>query len=86
MDAHTMEIGRTIKCTVEEYLRGLMVESTKVNTSKTKSKGMALFTGQMVGNTLDNGLMESNTVQALLLLLMANNVMENGITEKELDG
>lgn len=55
--------GEIIKCMVEAFLYGLMVENTKVNTSMIKNKDMDSFAGLMVDLIKDSGKMENKTVR-----------------------
>ena len=78
--------GRTIKCMAEESLHGLMAESTKENTLKTRSKVKVPFIGQMEGDILGLGLTENNMGRELSWQLMVNRGRESGIMAKGRNG
>jgi len=86
MDVNMRVSGEITKCTVEEHLLGRMEESTLVNMLMTRNKDMVNSSGLMEDVTRETGTMENSMAKEFMLRVKVPKDMENGETEKELDG
>ena len=68
MVADLRENGKTIKCTEEGFLLGLMEDATKGSISMIKSRVQVSLLGQMVVNMTANGSMANNMVSVHITL------------------
>jgi hypothetical protein len=84
--ASTMVNGKTTKCMARVCSLGLMAESMRATTMMIRSRVMVFSHGQMAADTMVNGSMESNTERAPILHRKETSSVENGKTERELDG
>ena len=82
----TRGIGWTIICMAKESINGLMVESTRVNTSTIKSMASAPIHTPMAGLTVDNGHLGSNTEKEFSSPLRELGGKEYGKKARELIG
>lgn len=71
---------------VKVYLLGQTAEDMKVITTMIRNKEEEYLSGRMAENTMENGLMENNTVKEFITHLNKKLKGENGKKEKELDG
>lgn len=83
---NTRENGGQIKCMAKVPLPGLTIVSTSVSMPKTRKRGTASSSGQMVGATVVSGSMESNMEKELTSQARVSKSMENGKKVKESDG
>jgi hypothetical protein len=81
-----MEIGKIIKCMVEEHWCGQMVKSMKGISIMIREKVKELLLGLMAVNMLANGKMESNMGKVLIRQQIKLQGKVNGLTERKLDG
>lgn len=71
---------------VKVYLLGQTAEDMKVIIMMIRNKEEVYLSGRMAENTMENGLMENNTVKESITHLNKRLKGENGKKERELDG
>ena len=86
MEEYLKDPGSTIKWKDKVCSHGLMVEDMRVIIKMIRKKETVLFIGLMVGNTMEDGKMENNTVWELIPLPVVNQSKENGKKEKDFIG
>ena len=86
MAVSTKVTGKTTKWKDMVSLPGQTVVSMKVNTSMTKRRAMACFTGLMDVNTTDSGRMANNMVSAFTPLHRVRRKKANGRKENVAPG
>jgi hypothetical protein len=79
MGVHTQVNGLTTTCMVSAFTSGLMVETTKANTSRITGRVMGYSLGQTDGGTLAHGRRAKCTAKEHTRMLMDLKLKEFGL-------
>ena len=83
---HMKAIGCKIKCTAKVFSNGMMVNSTRANSSTTSAKDAESSHGRTVASMMENGKMVSSTGEGHLSMLKSRKRQASGKKERMFNG